>query len=168
MKNKLNNRFLFCYNKVGDNMEYKITTYNEQETIELAQNIESEKFPNMIICLEGDLGSGKTMFTKGIANGLGIDEHITSPTFNIIKEYQGEFPLYHMDVYRLKGSAQDLGIDEYFNKGGIVVIEWSDMVEEYLPQERLNIKIKITGENTRVFIITPNGKKYEDLCEAVL
>lgn len=149
-------------------MEYKVTTYNEQETIELAQNIESEGFANMIICLEGDLGSGKTVFTKGIANGLGIEETITSPTFNIIKEYYGELPLYHMDVYRLKGSIDDLGIDEYFKKGGIVVIEWADMVEEYLPKERLNIKIKITGENTRIFVITPIGKKYEDLCEAVL
>lgn len=149
-------------------MEYKVTTYNEQETTELAQNIESERFPNMIICLEGDLGSGKTIFTKGIANGLGIQETITSPTFNIIKEYHGELPLYHMDVYRLKGSIKDLGLEEYFKKGGIVVIEWADMIEQYLPKERLDIKIKITGENTRVFIITPMGKKYEDLCEAVL
>ncbi|MGI6324997.1 MAG: tRNA (adenosine(37)-N6)-threonylcarbamoyltransferase complex ATPase subunit type 1 TsaE [Bacilli bacterium] len=149
-------------------MEYKVTTYNEQETTELAQNIESERFPNMVICLEGDLGSGKTIFTKGIANGLGIQETITSPTFNIIKEYHGELPLYHMDVYRLKGSIKDLGLEEYFKKGGIVVIEWADMIEQYLPKERLDIKIKITGENTRVFIITPMGKKYEDLCEAVL
>lgn len=150
-------------------MEYKITTSNEQETMELAQNIESEKFPNMVICLEGDLGSGKTVFTKGIATGLGIEENITSPTFNIIKEYYGgEMPLYHMDVYRIKGAVEQLGIEEYFNKDGIVVIEWADMVEPYLPQERLNIKIKIMGEDSRIFIITPIGKKYEDLCEAVL
>ena len=69
-------------------MEYKITTRNERETIELAQNFESEKFPNMIICLDGELGSGKTIFTKGIANALGIDQNITSPTFTIIKEYE--------------------------------------------------------------------------------
>lgn len=74
-------------------MEYKITTKNEFETIELAQNFESEKFPNMILCLDGELGSGKTMFTKGIANALGITENITSPTFTIIKEYEGELPL---------------------------------------------------------------------------
>ena len=82
-------------------MEYKITVKDEYETIELAQNFESEKFPNMIICLNGELGSGKTVFTKGIANALGIKETITSPTFSIIKEYEGELPLYHMDVYRL-------------------------------------------------------------------
>ena len=68
-------------------MEYKITTYSEEETIELAQNIESEKFPNMVICLEGDLGTGKTVFTKGFAKAMEIDEEVTSPTFNIIKEY---------------------------------------------------------------------------------
>ena len=85
-------------------MEYKITTRDERETIQIAQNLESEKFENMIICLDGDLGSGKTIFTKGFAQALGIEENITSPTFNIIKEYlNGEMPLYHMDVYRLDG-----------------------------------------------------------------
>ena len=82
-------------------MEYKITTYSEEETIELAQNIESEKFPNMVICLRGDLGSGKTVFTKGFAQAMEVSEEVTSPTFNIIKEYlSGDMPLFHMDVYR--------------------------------------------------------------------
>ena len=150
-------------------MEYKITTYNENETIEIAQNIESEKFPNMIICLEGDLGSGKTIFTKGIATALGIDDPITSPTFNIIKEYiSGEIPLYHMDVYRLNGKVDDLGLDEYFTKGGIVVIEWADLITDYLPNERLDIKIKVIDENKRILIFKPHGEKYENICEAVL
>ena len=149
-------------------MEYKIATYNEQETIELAENIASERFSNMIICLEGDLGSGKTIFTKGIANALGIDEPITSPTYTIIKEYKGEMPLFHMDVYRVKGSVDELGLDEYFEKKGIVVIEWADMIDDHLPKERLNIRIKITGENSRIFIIKPIGRDYEDLCETAL
>ena len=68
-------------------MEYKITIHDESETIELAENFESEKFPNMVICLNGDLGSGKTVFAKGFANALGIEEQVTSPTFNIVKEY---------------------------------------------------------------------------------
>ena len=91
-------------------MEYKITTRSEMETVEIAQNFESEKFPNMIICLDGELGSGKTVFTKGIANALGIKESITSPTFSIIKEYDGELPLYHMDVYKLDGNTDGVGI----------------------------------------------------------
>lgn len=150
-------------------MEYKITTRNESETIALAQNIEAEKFPNMIICLEGDLGSGKTVFTKGLAASLGIEEVITSPTFNIIKEYEtGELPLYHMDVYRLDGDVSTLGLEEYYTKGGIVVIEWADTIREYLPEERLEIKIKVLDEDTRIIVFKPYGKEYEDLCEAVL
>ncbi len=150
-------------------MEYKVITRNEKETMELAQNIESEKFPNMVICLNGELGSGKTVFTKGIANALGINEVITSPTFTIIKEYlYGEMPLYHMDVYRLDGADDTIGIEEYFTKGGIVVIEWSDIISDILPENRLDIKIKVTDEDKRIFIITPHGKEYEDLCEAIL
>lgn len=149
-------------------MEYKITTRSEMETIQLAQNFESEKFPNMVICLDGELGSGKTVFTKGIANALGIQESITSPTFNIIKEYDGELPLYHMDVYRLDGNTDGYGIEEYFTKGGVVVIEWSDTIKDILPKEYLHIKFKVADENKRVLVLTPYGKQYEDLCEAVL
>lgn len=149
-------------------MEYKITTRNERETIEIAQNFESEKFPNMIICLNGELGSGKTIFTKGIAHALGIDETITSPTFTIIKEYDGELPLYHMDVYRLDGNTEGIGIEEYFTKGGVVIIEWADTIKDILPPERLDIKFKIVDENKRILILVPHGKIYEDLCEAVL
>ena len=149
-------------------MEYKITTNSELETIELAQNFESEKFPNMIICLNGELGSGKTMFVKGIANALGIQDTITSPTFNIIKEYDGELPLYHLDVYRLDGDPNGVGIEEYFSKGGVVVIEWADTIKSILPEERLDIKFKVVGENKRVLVIMPHGQKYEELCEAVL
>ena len=152
-------------------MDYKVVTYSEEETIELAQNIESEKFPKMVICLMGDLGTGKTVFTKGFAKAMEIDEEITSPTFNIIKEYTtGELPLYHMDVYRLDGKVDDLGIEEYYTKKGITIIEWADTIEEFLPKNRLDIKIKSSSEdeNKRVITIIPHGKKYEELCEAVL
>jgi tRNA threonylcarbamoyladenosine biosynthesis protein TsaE len=150
-------------------MTYKITAYSEDDTIELAQNIESEKFPNMVICLEGDLGSGKTVFAKAFAKSLGITENITSPTFTIIKEYYGgEMKLFHMDVYRLSDIKQDIGIEEYFTKKGVCIIEWSDLIEDILPKNRLDIRIKIVDENTRQFIITPHGSKYEDLCERVL
>lgn len=151
-------------------MNYKIISNSDMDTIELAQNIESEKFPNMVICMEGDLGSGKTLFTKAFAKSMGIDENITSPTFNIIKEYDGEegYKLYHMDVYRLSESKEDIGISEYFNKGGVTIIEWSDLISDILPKDRLDIRIKIVDENKRVFYITPHGEEYEDLCERVL
>lgn len=146
---------------------FKITTHSDAETIEVAQNIESEKFPNMVICLNGDLGSGKTVFTKGFADAMAIED-ITSPTFNIIKEYVGELPLYHMDVYRTNGKIDGLGIEEYFNKGGVTIIEWAEMIEDYLPEERLDITFKITGENTRVLVFKPHGEKYVSICEASL
>lgn len=150
-------------------MDYRLTTKSEEETMEIAENIESEKFPNMIICLMGDLGSGKTIFTKGFANALGIEENITSPTFNIIKEYAGgETNLYHMDLYRLNGDVKNLGLDEYFSKDGVVIIEWADMIEEYLPEERLDIKFKVIDEDSRVLIFKPHGEKYEEICEAIL
>lgn len=147
--------------------EYKITTRSEKDTIALAQNIESEKFPNMVICLNGDLGSGKTLFTKGFAQAMDIDD-ITSPTFTIIKEYVGELPLYHMDVYRLEDVNEDIGIEEYFDKGGVTIIEWSDMIKDKLPPERLDIKIKIIDENTRLFVLIPHGEVYNNICEAVI
>ncbi len=149
-------------------MEYKVTMKDEYDTIELAQNLESEKFPNMIICLNGELGSGKTLFTKGFAKALGIKDNITSPTFSIIKEYDGELPLYHMDVYRLDGNTSGVNIEEYYTKGGVVIIEWADTIKDILPKERLEIKFKVLDENKRVLVITPYGKQYEELCEAVL
>ncbi len=149
-------------------MEYKVTMRSEMDTIELAQNLESEKFPNMVICLNGELGSGKTIFTKGFANALGVNETVTSPTFTIIKEYEGELPLYHMDVYRLDGNVGDVGIEDYYHKGGVVIIEWADTIKDILPEHRLDIKFKIAGENSRILIITPHGAEYEELCEAVL
>ena len=150
-------------------MDYKYNVYDESETIELAENIESEHFPNMVICLNGDLGSGKTIFTKAFAKALGIHESITSPTFNIIKEYtDGELPLYHMDVYRLDGDIKELNIEDYFDKGGVTIIEWAEMIADSLPSERLDIEIRITGEDSRVFILKPHGRRYEEICEAVL
>lgn len=150
-------------------MDYKITTKDEMDTLLLAQNIESEKFPDMVICLIGELGSGKTVFVKGFAQALGINETITSPTFTIVKEYEsGELPLYHMDVYRLEDNKDNIGLTDYFNKGGITIIEWADMIESELPEERLDIRFRVIDENTRVLTFIPHGKAYEDLCESVL
>lgn len=170
----MNKKTCICFSinatiKMVIKMQYKITTYSEDDTIELAQNLESEKFPNMVICLEGDLGCGKTVFAKAFALSLGIKDNITSPTFTIIKEYTGgEMKLFHMDVYRLSDIKQDIGIEEYFTKRGVCIIEWSDLIEDILPKNRLNIKFRIIDENTRQLVITPHGSKYEDLCERVL
>ena len=146
---------------------YKITTHSEKETIELAQNLESEKFPKMVICLNGDLGSGKTVFAKGFAQAMGITE-VTSPTFNIIKEYYGELPLYHMDMYRVENNVDNLGLEEYYEKNGVTIIEWAEMIEDHLPEERLEITFKIVDEETRVLVINAYGDKYVAICEAAL
>lgn len=147
--------------------EYRITMRSEEDTICLAQNIESEKFPNMVICLYGELGSGKTVFAKAFADSMGI-EGVTSSTFNIIKEYNGELPFYHMDVYRVDDKIDNLGIEEYFSKGGVTVIEWADLIEDYLPDERLDIKFKVIDENTRGLIIRAYGDEYIKVCEDIL
>lgn len=150
-------------------MEYKYTSKDESDTLELAQNIESEKFPNMVICLNGELGSGKTVFVKGFASSLGLTENITSPTFNIVKEYpNGELPLYHIDAYRLEEHKDNIGISDYFNKEGVTIIEWAELIPDILPEERLEIEFRLVDENTRVLILRPYGKLYEDICESVL
>lgn len=138
------------------------------DTLELAQNIESEKFPGMVLCLNGDLGSGKTVFVKGFASALGISDNITSPTFTIVKEYlNGELSLYHMDVYRIDENG-DFGVEDYFNKDGVCIIEWSELIEDRLPEERLDINFKMIDENTRLLVFKPYGERYEELCNAVL
>ena len=150
-------------------MDYKYIANDEGDTISLAENIESEHFPGMVICLNGELGSGKTVFTKAFASALGIEDDVTSPTFNIIKEYpNGELPLYHMDVYRLEGNVDELGLDEYFDGDGVTIIEWADMIEDHLPKERLDIFIRVTGEDSRSITLKPYGKVYEDICEAII
>lgn len=150
-------------------MDYKITSRSIEDTMELAENIESEKFPGMIICLDGELGSGKTVFVKGFAKSLGIEENITSPTFNIVKEYQiGEMPLYHMDVYRLENTDESIAFNDYFTSNGISIIEWSELIEDILPDERLDIKIRVIDEDTRIIKLTPHGQKYEDLINYVI
>ncbi len=150
-------------------MNYKYTSRCEEDTLELAENIESEKFDGMVICLNGELGSGKTVFVKGFAKALGIQETVTSPTFSLVKEYHdGEMPLFHMDVYRMEDSKENFGLDDYLNQEGICIIEWPEMIEEQLPEERLDVKIKVIDDDVRVFVFTPHGEQYEELCQAVL
>ena len=150
-------------------MNFKYTSRCEQDTLEIAENIESEKFPGMVICLNGELGSGKTVFVKGFAKALGIQETITSPTFSLVKEYhEGELPLFHMDVYRMEDSKENFGLDDYLNQEGVCIIEWPEMIEEQLPEERLDVKVKVIDDDVRVFVFTPYGEQYEELCQAVL
>ena len=144
-------------------MTYKIRTTSLEQTQDIAYKIGKWVSNGMILTLEGDLGAGKTTFTKGLAKGLGINRNVNSPTFNIIKEYQGRIPLYHMDVYRLESGGDDIGLDDYFFGDGVCVIEWASRIEDLLPMERLDIKIFREGENQRCIVLTPIGKNYETI-----
>ncbi|OCN04427.1 tRNA threonylcarbamoyladenosine biosynthesis protein TsaE [Erysipelotrichaceae bacterium MTC7] len=137
-----------------------------EETNELAQKIASLLQGDGLLCLSGDLGAGKTTFTKALGKALGIDDVITSPTFNILKIYEGDIPLYHIDAYRLEGLSQDLGFEEVFDETGVKVVEWYDYIADILPKERLEINIALDKDN-RVFQIQAIGKKYEDMEEVL-
>lgn len=145
--------------------EYKFISSQPEETMDFARRMAKLLRPKDVIALEGDLGAGKTTFTKGLGQGLAIRKTINSPTFTIIKEYTGIMPLYHMDVYRLEDSNEDLGFDEYFDGSGVTVVEWAHYIEEQLPEEILSIRIELGENGTRMITAVPKGKRYEQLCE---
>ncbi|SFM14575.1 tRNA threonylcarbamoyladenosine biosynthesis protein TsaE [Gracilibacillus orientalis] len=145
--------------------QYIFETKTEEETRRLANKLALLLRPGEVLTLEGDLGAGKTTFTKGLGAGLGVRRTINSPTFTIVKEYMGEIPLYHMDVYRLEDSEEDIGFDEYFNGEGITVVEWASFIEEFLPEERLEIQIKRIDEHTRNIIFHPIGGHFDSVCK---
>lgn len=144
---------------------YEWISNGPDETYVLAEKLASFLQENDLILLEGDLGAGKTTFTKGIAAGLGIRRTVSSPTFTIIKEYHGRLPLYHMDVYRIQDSYEDLGFDEYFEGGGVTIVEWSKMIQEQLPPEYLEVTITHQGDQIRKLEFNPKGQRYEFLCK---
>jgi len=138
----VNNIFL------GANMIYE--TMSPKETFELGKKIGLEAKAGEIICLDGDLGVGKTVFTQGFAKGLGIDEAVNSPTFTIIQEYdEGRLPLYHFDVYRIGDPEEmyEIGYEDYFYGQGVCLIEWAKLIEELIPDEAKIVLIEKDLEN---------------------
>lgn len=117
-----------------------------------------------VLALEGDLGAGKTVFAKGIAEGLGIEEDVDSPTFTIIKEYAGRLPLYHMDVYRLDG-FEELGLEEYFYGDGICLVEWASKVEPWLPEETLWLTFSVREDGAREIAFYTRHARWELICK---
>lgn len=141
-----------------------VITHSPEETRELAKKLAPKLSAGDVINLSGDLGAGKTVFTKGLAKGLEIDEPVTSPTFTIIKEYEGRLPLYHFDVYRLfePDELDELGVDEYFYGDGVSVVEWGDKVKELLPDVHLEVKmLRLVDENFRRIEISPYGESWQ-------
>lgn len=139
-------------------IEQSNETYSEQETFELGYEFAKQLKPGQAISLEGDLGTGKTAFTKGIASGLGIKEYITSPTFTIVNSYQGDTVLHHFDVYRVNDPDELLAIgwEEYFSPDAITIIEWGHLVSEILPYNTIHISFSWldnpSGEGRKIII----------------
>lgn len=148
-------------------MEKVIKVNNLEETIALGNRLGLLLQPNMLLTLSGDLGAGKTTFTKGIGQGLGITKVINSPTFTILKQYQGRFNLSHFDAYRLEGQDDDLGFEEIFDSDDVCVVEWANFIEDILPVDRLTIEIKKIDENIREFVFKTNSEKYAQVVEAL-
>lgn len=142
----------------------KIEAHSLKESQILAQRIAKHLQVGMLITLHGELGVGKTTFTKALGKALGVESMINSPTFTILKTYQGRLPFYHIDAYRLEGMNQELGFEEYFEGDGVCVIEWASFIEDFLPTERLSIHIDVQ-EDTRIFTLAFIGSKYEAIWE---
>jgi tRNA threonylcarbamoyladenosine biosynthesis protein TsaE len=139
-----------------------------EETVRFGALLGKYLFPGSLVLLYGDLGTGKTTLTKGIAEVLQISEPITSPTFTIIQEYTGIIPLYHIDTYRIEEIDEllEIGIEEYFDSSGITVIEWPEILMEILPSEYLCIYIKKDSSyQERKIILKGTGKKYIEVLE---
>ena len=143
----------------------KIIANNLKDTEKLGRIIAKCAEKGTVICLDGELGAGKTSLARFIAKELGVKDYIVSPTFTIIKEYEGRLPFYHMDVYRIdsEDDMYDLGYDEYIYSEGVTVIEWSKLIEGILPDERIKIEIKRINDTKREINIDGKGFIFEKL-----
>lgn len=149
-------------------MKTRVYCYSEDDTCKLAKIIGDNCFSGFLVTLNGELGAGKTRFSKALGEELGVSQTITSPTFNILKCYfDGKLPLYHIDAYRLEGIKQDLGLEEYIEGEGVCLIEWSTFIDYLLPDEYLDIAIYIKGDNEREFVIESFGNKYDEVIKEI-
>ncbi|MGG1662804.1 tRNA (adenosine(37)-N6)-threonylcarbamoyltransferase complex ATPase subunit type 1 TsaE [Brevibacillus sp. NRS-1366] len=146
-------------------MAYTWKLAGTSQTQRFAERLAKQLQPGDFLALEGDLGAGKTTFTQGLGRGLGISQVVNSPTFTIIKEYQGRMPLYHMDVYRVGDDADSLGLDDYFFGEGVCVVEWASLIEDVLPEERLTVFLRTEGAEERTIELVPQGARYVNMCE---
>jgi tRNA threonylcarbamoyladenosine biosynthesis protein TsaE len=152
-------------NQIDEKVE--IISVSSQHTWEIARSIGEKLREGDVLALSGELGSGKTCFTGGLACGLGVNDkyQITSPTFTLINEYPARYKLYHFDVYRLNSYSEfeDLGYEEYFCSGGVVVIEWAEKIAEILPAETIFINFEYLDENKRKIIVKGPRNRLKEL-----
>ncbi|KGG81227.1 ATPase [Caloranaerobacter azorensis H53214] len=149
----------------------KIKTNSPEETYSFGYRLGKLLKSGDILCLNGDLGAGKTTLTQSIAKGLDVEDYVTSPTFTLINEYKGRYPVYHFDVYRINDIDEmyDLGFEEYIYSEGVTIIEWASIIEDILPLERLDITIKRGKEiDEREIIIEAKGNRYEEIIKELI
>lgn len=139
---------------------------NEDELIAIGCRIGQQLRPQDVLVLTGELGAGKTTLTKGLARGLGINQMIKSPTYTIVRQYQGRLPLYHLDVYRIGDDPDSFDLDEFVFGDGVTVIEWGSLLKESLPDNYLEIIFE-KGAESRSLILKPHGSRAEALVEEV-
>ena len=147
-------------------LELELTSTSADQTQKLGERLGSLARVGDVLCLEGDLGAGKTCLVQGLGRGLKIPNAIHSPTFILANEHRGgRLPLYHLDLYRMRGAgeAMGIGIDDYLFGDGVCVIEWAEKIKEALPDERLWITFRHVGENERGLAFRANGARYEEL-----
>lgn len=137
-------------------------SHNEEELIQWGQRLGKLLRAGDVLVLTGDLGAGKTTFTKGLALGLGISQMIKSPTYTIVREYEGRLPLYHLDVYRIEGDADSIDLDEFLFGGGVTVIEWGHLLGEDLPDSYLELEI-LKEADGRCLQFIAHGSRAEHL-----
>lgn len=147
-------------------------THSADETRALARRLGLALRAGDVLCLQGDLGAGKTTWTQGLARGLGVPDGdpVNSPTFMLLAEHRhGRVPLFHFDMYRLDSSAglYDLAFDEYLDGEGVVVIEWADRIADALPEERLDIALVAETSDSRTIMFTPHGARARQILEAL-
>ena len=141
----------------------ELVSHSVEETFQLGEKIGKYITPGTILALSGDLGAGKTALSQGIAKGLGIGEQVVSPTFTLIQEYEGgRIPLYHMDMYRLETEREfaQLGLEDYFNSDGVMVIEWAERLGDLLPADHIAIDIQYLSERERKITVSYEKSKF--------
>jgi tRNA threonylcarbamoyladenosine biosynthesis protein TsaE len=153
-------------------MERTFISKHPSITTEIGSRLAVFLAPGAVVALSGDLGAGKTTLTGGLAQGLGVKEHVISPTFNILREYRsGIMPLFHIDAYRLEDGNADIGLEEFIDDGGVSVIEWPQFLSSFIPEGALRIAIYDDGPQTRRLVMTTSNEAYRpffDVLEAWL
>ncbi|AXF57396.1 tRNA (adenosine(37)-N6)-threonylcarbamoyltransferase complex ATPase subunit type 1 TsaE [Salicibibacter kimchii] len=144
--------------------QVQFVSCSTEETMRIAERFGQEAGAGDLFALDGDLGAGKTHFSKGLAKGLGIKAMVNSPTFTILKVYNGRLPFYHIDAYRLdENEEEELGLDEYMDGGGVTVVEWAGNIQTQLPNRRVTITFKRTNEQERELIVCTDSPRFEQI-----